>query len=159
VAIRFSEFKSHKRLPSVLDQLKCSECIERELQDQRNCGGYGNEKYTQYIGSMQFFQCPLSIPRSETYDIIELILTSEEIGIPVVGSCLLDQTRAYFEYRRVIKSEQVDCFKEIEELRKQDDKKRRNQGDAENQIQRRPPRLSREGMPSAPVINRPKTKR
>jgi hypothetical protein len=112
-AIRYSEYKSAGRLPAGLS-LDCAECTEKEHQDRRNCQGYGNPKYKIQIGAMEFYQCPLSLPDQDTWDVIDLILAQEETGIPVSGNCLLDQTRKTFEFRRIILSERIDCQREIQ---------------------------------------------
>ena len=79
---------------------------------------------------MEFNQCPLSIPDQNTYDVIELILTAEETGIPVTGTCLLNQTKKYFEWRRIIMNERAECFNE---LHKKDKKQAKEEG-----IQKKP---------------------
>lgn len=123
-AIRYSEYKSADKLPQ---KYNCNECRESELVDKRNCGGEGNPKFSIKIGGMEFYQCPLSIPTQEAWDVIELISLSEETGIPIHGTCLLDQTLKFFEYRRIINSERYECRKELDDIRKRDmDKKSKN---------------------------------
>ena len=58
-AVRYSEYKSRKRLPSSIPT-DCAVCQDKGLQDRYNCDGYGNDNYKVNIGVMTFFQCPLS---------------------------------------------------------------------------------------------------
>jgi hypothetical protein len=125
-AIRYSEYKSAGKLPQNIE-FKCDECIEKDLKEKRNCGGFDeNSKYKLQIGTMEFYQCPISIPDEETWTLIELIMASEETGIPITGTCLLDQTRAFFEYRRIVNNEKYECHKEIHKLNESDNKRNQN---------------------------------
>ncbi len=121
-AIRYSEFKNADKLPSNI-LTDCAECIEKELYHKYNCDGEGNPKYVQNIGNMEFYQCPLSLFTQETWDVIDLITTSLETGIPIAGTDLLSQTRAFYKFKRIINSEKYDCMKEIDEMRKVEDKR------------------------------------
>ena len=127
-AIRYAEYKAADKLPrSIPDD--CAECIDKGWPEKFNCGGgeKTNEKYTVMIGTMEFDQCPRSVPSQEAWDIIELIRTWEETGTPIVGHCLMDQTRETFKYRRIINSEKNECQKELSDLHKQDmDRKQRS---------------------------------
>lgn len=130
-AIRYSEYKGAGKLPGNIsfDCAKCEAAIDPEsgrktLPDERNCGGYGNPKYKYAIGTTTHYQCPLSIPSQDAWDVVELILTQESTGIPISGKCLLDQTRKMFEFRRIIISERNDCQKEIGKILEQDAKKK-----------------------------------
>lgn len=129
-AVRYSEYRAANKLPSSIPN-DCAECEKKGWPDKFNCGGgeKTNFKYSVQIGAMVFDQCPKSLPSQAAWDIIELIRTWEETGTPIVGNCLLDQTRATFKYRRIINSERADCMKEIDTLHKQDmERKQRSSG-------------------------------
>lgn len=140
-AIRYSEYKNAKKLPSKVPE-SCDACLEKKEWESRNCEGVGNPKYTCKLGSMLFYQCPYSIPDRDTWDVIDLILTQEETHIPIAGTCLLDQTRKMFEFRRIIMNEKYECH---EELR---DKKGDNTG-AAPVVEKRKPVSSRSRIPMA----------
>ena len=123
VAVRYMEFKCAKRLPKSIPT-NCAACQEIDSQDKFNCGGYGNPNYRQNIGHMEFYQCPLSIFNEDTWNVIDLVLTSIESGIPVTGNCLLDQTKMYFRFKNIINSEKFDCHEEIEEIRRKEQKQK-----------------------------------
>ena len=141
VAVRYSEYKSTKKLPSDVKSLNCASCTEK-LQDKRNCEGFGNDKYKVKIGGMEFYQCPLSIPQDDAWAICDLIITSEETGIPVAGTCLLDQTKKFFEFRRYINSERSECHQELNKIREAE-AKRDNKGSGSQRVGRKPPVTSR----------------
>lgn len=117
-AVRYSEYKSRKRLPSSIPT-DCAVCQDKGLQDRYNCDGYGNDNYKVNIGVMTFFQCPLSMFTEDTWDVIDLISTSLETGTPVVGHCLMNQTRAYFKNKQIILSERNECNEEISKVEEQ----------------------------------------
>lgn len=119
------EYKSAGLLPKHLPS-DCAKCEGTENQDRFNCGGEGNENFEVGLGTMEFYQCPKSLPTQQAWDVIELILTQEETGIPIIGTCLMQQTRAMFTNRRIILSERGDCMKEIsDKQRKAQDAKDR----------------------------------
>ena len=120
-AVRFSEYKSRKRLPPSIPT-DCAMCQEKGWQDKYNCEGYGNENYKCQIGVMTFYQCPLSMFTEDTWDVIDLITTSLESGIPVVGNCLMDQTKAFFDFKQIILSERNECIEEISKVEAQESK-------------------------------------
>ena len=111
-AIRYSEYKNAKKLPSKVPD-SCAVCEEKKSWEKYNCGGYGNPEYTCKLGTMIFYQCPCSIPSQDAWDVLELILTQEDTHIPITGTCLLDQTRKMFEFRRIIMSEKYDCHEDL----------------------------------------------
>ena len=110
--IRYYEYKSAGKLPKVISDCDCKTCTEK-LEGERNCGGFGNDKYVQKIGAMEYYQCPLSLITTDAWSVINLILVQEETGIPIAGTCLLDQTPEMFEFREAILAEKADCFKEL----------------------------------------------
>jgi len=115
-AVRYSEYKSADRLPKTIP-VNCTECIEADKQDNFNCSGEKtNPKFHVRIGAMEYDQCPLSVPKKEAWDVIELIATWEDTGTPIVGHCLLEQSPQTFVFRRIINSERNDCRKEIQQM-------------------------------------------
>ena len=138
-AIRYSEYKSAGKLPHNIE-FDCNDCELNDLKEKRNCGGqYEDSKYKYVIGTMEFYQCPLSIPDEETWTIIELVTASEEMHIPVSGHCLLDQTRAFFTYRRIINNEKYQCHKEIHPVKENKGKERELGKRESNMRSRKPP--------------------
>lgn len=121
-AIRYSEYRAADKLSSAAT-FDCKTCMEKGLQDRRNCDGEKtNPNFKVVIGSMQFDQCPLAIPSQEARTVVQLILTSEETNIPIVGTCLLDQTQVFFDYRGIINDERFECQKELSKVRERDAK-------------------------------------
>jgi len=105
----------------------CEICQEYGLFEERNCGGI--EKRTKpvlIIGKEKYYQCPLSlITDNNTFFIINLIDWSDNTGIPITGSRLLDQSNELYNIRNFILSERSKARKEIEDL-KPKNKKTRN---------------------------------
>ena len=123
-AIRYSEYKSAGKLPH-RESFDCSTCYDTPTQEKRNCQGLFGTKYQYTIGTMQYDQCPVSVYcfDPDVITVIDLCLTSLESGIPVAGHCLLDQTKAFFDYVRIIRDERNVSGSEIKKLLDEDAKK------------------------------------
>lgn len=120
-AIRYSEYKSAGKLPHNT-KFDCSTCEGTPLEKRRNCCNAYGTRFVFRIGTMEFDQCPVSVFGfdEEVMQIIDLVLTSLESGIPITGRCLLDQTPSFFEYCRIIREERNLCSNELHEIYKKD---------------------------------------
>lgn len=90
------------------------------------------------IGSMEYDVCPFSLCNQETVDVIELILTQEETGIPISGTDLLSQTRKMFEYRRYIMDEKAQSIKEISDIEKKEQERKEREKKSASRATRAP---------------------
>ena len=143
--IRYFEFRDAGKLPKAIPN-DCAVCVEKDLYTKYNCDGEGNPDYKTKIGAMEFYQCPLSLVDQDAIDVINLVTTSMESGIPVHGHDLLGQTRAFFDYKRIIYSERADCAKELQQIREAETKReapKTRSGFNKSAQQPRGPRLSR----------------
>ena len=131
VAVRYSEYKSAGRLP-FKENFDCSKCEGKPAQIKRNCRGLYGTKYRYQIGTMVFDVCPISIyvDDPEVIQVIDLILTSMESGIPIAGRCLLDQTKKFFDWRRIIRDEQGQCNEELNKVRQKEAEQERKRHSA-----------------------------
>lgn len=139
VAIRFSEYKGAGKLPH-REKFDCSACMFTAQQEKRNCRGEFGKKFQYTIGTMQFYQCPVSVFAfdHEVTQVIDIVVTSLESGIPVTGNCLLDQTPAFFEYARIIRDERRICSDELKKIF--DDEQKKTAAQARRQAAPRMPR-------------------
>jgi len=108
--------------------------MDTDQQIKRNCCGEYGVKYRYTIGTTEFYQCPVSVYvfDPDVIDVIDLVLTSLESGIPVTGTCLLDQTKKFFEFTRIIRDERKDCFEELEKVRERERKSASNRAQMQN---------------------------
>ena len=123
-AIRYSEYKNAGKLPhnEVFD---CSTCMDTSHQERRNCCGDFGTKYRYQIGTTEYSICPVSVYAFDpnVTQVIDIVLTSLESGIPVTPGGLLDQTKAFFDFKRIINDEQRLCHNELDKIRRDEEKR------------------------------------